>query len=347
MSVDKWQNLFFSITHLFCLCLFPLGCENVETRRDRFFTQGNKAIESQAYETAISLYTKAIKIDSDHADSFNNRGVAKRELGRVYEAIQDYNDALLIDDKFWDCLHNRAMAYHEIGNLKKSIRDYDLLIANHDTSLYHKAKALIFTDLKDYMRAIDEFNKVLVENPNDIEVKINLATLDFYLGNNQRAAASLEGILRESDNSAFGYNTLNQIYLESSSLDLAYRAIDQALRLDPNNPFFLNNRGFTYLKMDSMNLAIKDINQSILLDPENPWSYRNKGYYYYKMGDFNRAIRYLKQSLEMDEDVKEAHLMLGMTYLSDDQLILACQAWEIALDLGNKKAQTYLNFYCN
>ena len=86
-----------------------------------------------------------------------------------------------------------------------------------------------------------------------------------------------------------------------------------------------------------MNLAIKDINQSIILDPDNPWSYRNKGYYYYKMGDFNRAIRYLKQSLEMDENVKEAHLMLGMTYLSDDQLILACQAWEIALIWVTKK----------
>ena len=239
------------------------------------------------------------------------------------------------------------MAYHEIGNLKKSIRDYDLLIAHHDTSLYHKAKALIFTDLKDYLRAIDEFNKVLVQNPNDTEAKINLATLDFYLGNNQRAAATLEEILRVSDNAAFGYNTLNQIYLELSSLDLAYRAIDKALRLDPSNPFFLNNRGFTYLEMDSMNLAIEDINQSIILDPDNPWSYRNKGYYYYKMGDFNRAIRYLKQSLEMDENIKEAHLMLGMTYLSDDQLVLACHAWEVALDLGNKKAQTYLNFYCN
>ena len=347
MFVDKWQKLFFSIAHLFCVCLFFPGCENVETRRDRFFNQGNKAIQSEAYEIAISFYTKAIKIDSDHADSFNNRGVAKRELGRVYEAIQDYNEALLIDDKFWDCLHNRAMAYHEIGNLKKSIRDYDLLIAHHDTSLYHKAKALIFTDLKDYLRAIDEFNKVLVQNPNDTEVKINLATLDFYLGNNQRAAATLEEILRVSDNAAFGYNTLNQIYLELCSLDLAYRAIDKALRLDPNNPFFLNNRGFTYLEMDSMNLAIEDINQSIILDPDNSWSYRNKGYYYYKMGDFNRAIRYLKQSLEMDENIKEAHLMLGLSYLSDDQLVLACNAWQVALDLGNKKAKTYLNFYCN
>ena len=347
MTLDKWQKLFFSIIHLFCMCLLALGCENVETQRDQFFTQGNKAIESKAYENAISLYTKAIKIDSDHADSFNNRGVAKRELGRVYEAIQDYNEALLIDDKFWDCLHNRAMAYQEIGNWKKSIRDYDLLIANNDTSIYHKAKALIFTDSKDYMRAIDEFNKVLVQNPKDTEAKINLATLDFYLGKNRRAAATLEEILKESDNAAFGYNTLNQIYLEMSSLDLAYRAIDQALKLDPNNPYFLNNRGFTYLEMDSMNLAIEDINQSIILASDNSWSYRNKGYYYYKIGDFYQAIRYLKQSLEMDENVKEAHLMLGMSYLSNDQPKLACQAWEIALDLGNKKAQTYLNYNCN
>ena len=336
-----------SLPYVLCVYLTVLGCESVENQRDQFFTQGNEAIEAKSYETAICLYTKAIKIDSDDAESINNRGVAKRELGRVYEAIQDYNEALLIDNEFWDCLHNRAMAYQEAGNWTKSIRDYDLLIAHHDSSIYHEAKALIFTESKDYERAMDEFNRVLARNPKDTEAKINLATLDFYLGNKQRAAATLEEILHQFPNEAYGYNTLNQIYIELSLLDLAYRAIQQALRLDPNNAFFLNNRGFTYLEMDSTALALIDINQSIVLTPDNPWSYRNKGYYYYKMGDFTQAIRYLKQSLEMDENVKEAHLMLGMTYLSDGQSGMACQEWQIAMDVGNDKAQAYLNDHCN
>ena len=347
MSLGNGRSSLGSLPHVWCIYLLVLGCESVETQRDRFFTQGNEAIESKSYERAINLYTKAIKIDSDDAESINNRGVAKRELGRIYEAIQDYNEALLINDEFWDCLHNRAMAYQEAGDWSKSIRDYDLLIAHQDTSIYHQAKALIFTDSKDYDRAIAEFNQVLERNPEDTEAKINLATLDFYLGNKKKAAATLEEILHESPNEAFGYNTLNQIYLELSSLDLAYQAIQQALRVQPSNAFFLNNRGFTYLEMDSIALALNDINQSIVLAPENPWSYRNKGYYYYKIGDFPQAIRYLKQSLEMDENVKEAHLMLGMTYLSDGQSAMACQAWEMARDLGNGKAQPYLTDHCN
>ena len=96
-----------------------------------------------------------------------------------------------------------------------------------------------------------------------------------------------------------------------------------------------------------MVLALKDINQSIVLAPDNAWSYRNKGYYYYKMGDFTQAIRYLKQSLEMDKNLKGAHLMLGMTYLSEGQSGMACQSWEMALGLGNEKAQAYLNYHCN
>ena len=347
MALDMRENLFFKTPYLFFLCMLALGCESIENRRDKFFIQGNEALESKSYEMAIIFYTKAIKIDPDDAESFNNRGVAKRELGRVYEAIQDYNEALLIDNEFWDCLHNRAMAYQEVANWNKSIRDYDLLIVHHDTSIYHEAKALIFTELKDYQRAKDEFRSVLVQNPNDVESKINLATLDFYLGNKKRAADTLEDILRKYPNEAFAYNTLNQIYLELSSLDLAYRSIQQAIRLDPLNAFFLNNRGLTYLEMDSLVPALKDINQSIVLAPNNAWSYRNKGYYYYKIGDFTQAIRYLKQSLEMDKYLKGAHLMLGMTYLSDGQLGMACQSWEIASGLGNEKVQAYIKYHCN
>ncbi|TRV45609.1 MAG: tetratricopeptide repeat protein, partial [Microcystis panniformis Mp_MB_F_20051200_S6D] len=50
-------------------------------------------------------YNQAIKIKPDYADAYNNRGIAKKNLGDKQGAIADYNQA--------------AQLYSQQGNMEK------------------------------------------------------------------------------------------------------------------------------------------------------------------------------------------------------------------------------------
>uniref|UniRef100_UPI00258A1BFB tetratricopeptide repeat protein n=1 Tax=uncultured Brachyspira sp. TaxID=221953 RepID=UPI00258A1BFB len=64
------------------------------------------------YEEAIEDFDKAIKLNPDNTDAYNNRGFTKENLGLYEEAFKDYKKALELDP-------NNKYAMSNIENLKK------------------------------------------------------------------------------------------------------------------------------------------------------------------------------------------------------------------------------------
>ena len=64
------------------------------------------------YEEAIEDFDKAIKLNPDYVDAYNNRGFTKENLGLYEEAFKDYKKALELDP-------NNKYAMSNIENLKK------------------------------------------------------------------------------------------------------------------------------------------------------------------------------------------------------------------------------------
>ena len=64
------------------------------------------------YEEAIKDYDKAIELDPDYSDAYNNRGLAKYYLDKYGEAIKDFNKVI-------ELTPNYTNAYYDRGNAKK------------------------------------------------------------------------------------------------------------------------------------------------------------------------------------------------------------------------------------
>ena len=80
--------------------------------------------------TAIQHYDKAISLNPDLFDAYNNRGLAYKSLGEtVYErAIQDYNIAERLHPNA-RLYHNRGCAYSAMGEYEQAIKDFDESLA--------------------------------------------------------------------------------------------------------------------------------------------------------------------------------------------------------------------------
>src|SRR5437588_9524243 len=63
------------------------------------------------YSRAIEDYDQSIKLKSDFAKPFNNRGVAYRKVGDYERAIKDFDSAIKLDSGYALAFANRAEAY--------------------------------------------------------------------------------------------------------------------------------------------------------------------------------------------------------------------------------------------
>lgn len=110
----------------------------------------DKKEANQYFNEAIAAYGKAIKLIPNYDMAYNNRAIAKNELGKHREAMRDYNKAIRLDP-------NYANAYYNRGNARYKLAEYE------------KAKI--------------DFKKVLAIDPKNEDAKNMLKTVEKILGN--------------------------------------------------------------------------------------------------------------------------------------------------------------------
>lgn len=336
----------------FIYCILPfllVSClQSKETKRDRFFQQGNHALASQQYDEAVDFYTMSLENDKDYSSAYNNRGVARIEDGHPYEAIQDYNQAILIKPDYYEAMFNRAYAYEKVGKLKSALKDISLLESVYPDSAYiYFYKGILETNDRQYQSGINSFKKSIGLDSLNSESFVNLATLYFFNEQPDSAMHWIKYILTKSPNEPNAYNTMSQIYLASSDYQNALLTINQALNIVPQEPYFLNNRGQIYLEMGENDKALKDINKSILLDPQNAWAYRNKGIYYLRIGEYNQSIKLLNDANKRNSFIDEVYSYLGEAYKAKGDVSQACLQWKKGSELKEKRSIAFLKRNCN
>ncbi|MEQ8472518.1 MAG: tetratricopeptide repeat protein [Marinoscillum sp.] len=330
------------------LTVVLFGCESDEMRRDRFFLQGNESLSNKQYKVAIDFYTKVLNIDQSFARAYNNRGVAYMESDHAYEAIQDYNMAIAIDQDYIGALFNRAYAYEDVGRLEDALADVETVKLTFPDSAYvYFYQGLLESKMRLYDQSATSFKKALAYEPNNIDGKINLATLYYFQDKLDTAKSLLTEVMKDNPQNASALNTLSQVYLTEGDFQNALVTINRALNIQPDDPYFLNNRGEVYLQMGEYETGLEDVNKSILLDPDNLWAYRNKGIYNLKTGNVDEAIRLLKRAVSKVELVEQVHAYLGEAYQMKGEKQLACEEWAVGVSKKEPRSQALLNQYCN
>lgn len=318
-----------------------------KTKRDQFFMKANEQLDLMEFQEAIRLYDLALELDPQFAEGLNNRGVAKVEAGRPEEAILDYNEAIGLNQDYYEAIFNRAYAYEQMGRYDKSLADIATLEQVFPDSAYlHFYKGILLNSKREYNSAVTSFKRAISLNPANLEARVNLATVYFFMELLDSARQELRVVLKENPAESNAYNTFSQVYLAESDFQNALISINRALEIIPQEPYFLNNRGFVYLQMDSLNLALADINRSISIDPLNAWAYRNKGIYYLKTNDPAQAIRLFQDAINRKVFIDEVYAYLGEAQWRSNLKTEACGSWRKGAELQEVRSKSYLQINC-
>jgi len=91
-----------------------LQTNNAET----YSMRGNVYSSIGKNQLAIDDFSKAIKLNPTNADYFNNRGSIYNKLGQYQQAIEDFDEAILFDSNVATFYNNRAAVHLKHGDKK-------------------------------------------------------------------------------------------------------------------------------------------------------------------------------------------------------------------------------------
>jgi tetratricopeptide (TPR) repeat protein len=126
---------------------------------------GELFLEQGNYSEAINSFNKAIEIDSEFAEGYKNRALARVANSQPTLALEDFTTAIRI--RFRDPIYyyNRGLVYHQLGQYENAVRDYNEAVrrdpAFEDAFL---ARALTYRVMNELDRSLADVDQVLQLN---------------------------------------------------------------------------------------------------------------------------------------------------------------------------------------
>ena len=209
---------------------------DIQLQARAWFSVGYLSGERADWKASIDAYDKALELEPDATDAYNNRGVAWNELGQHDKALADYDKAIRLAPDYASAYNNRGNAKSDLGQPEAALADYDKAIElepDH-TSAYHNRGNAKF-DLGQSEAALADYNEAIRLNPALVEAYDNRGNVKYNLGQPEAALAD--------------YN--------------------EAIRLDPDYASAYNNRGVTNKKLGRLNEARQDYQKALALAQES------------------------------------------------------------------------------
>ncbi|ABM79600.1 tetratricopeptide repeat-containing S1 family peptidase [Prochlorococcus marinus] len=261
------------------------------------------------YQGAIADYSKALEINPEDANTFNNRGNAKHGLGDYQGAISDYTKAIELDPQHALAYDNRGYSKHDLKDYQAAIADYNKAIEiDPQYAIAYNNRGTAKDDLKDYQGAIADYNKAIELDPQHAFAFSNRGITKRNLGDTQGAIAD--------------YN--------------------KAIEINPQNAIAYNNRGLAKSNLGSYQEAIADCNKAIQIDPQYAGAYNSRGWIKYLQGDFQGALKDANKALAIAPNDGATLDTRGLAKHALGQDRSACKDLKRASSLGYQGTSQYL-----
>lgn len=95
--------------------------QNQNKRARKEFDSGLTCFNNKEYKASIQHYSEAIKLDPEHAGSWNNRGAAYIKVDDIDMAIKDFRETIELDPKHESGWSNLGFCYLKKGDTDSAI----------------------------------------------------------------------------------------------------------------------------------------------------------------------------------------------------------------------------------
>ena len=244
------------------------------------------------------------------------RGSARMSLGDKVMETEDFVAALTRFDAMADSrnpdalnLFRRAIAEDALGNTEKALDLYNEAIRLDPTGAhpFFARGVLLATRKRAYERAIEDFDKALALEPDNVQVLIRRGDALSQLGDTARGLVDVDRAIALSPNYSQGYFYRGLIHGRRNDLRAALADYDAAVERGPPNSNTLTSRAAIYSIIGRFALAIQDLDAALAIDKNNSHALFNRGYARFALGEHQKAIADYTSAIDLDPTLGVAY----------------------------------------
>jgi tetratricopeptide (TPR) repeat protein len=203
-------------------------------------------------------------------------------------------------------------------------------------AVVHVALGEMALDVRDFDRALREFQEALRQDPNNAETLSRLGSAYDSAGNLLAAERTLRSAVDLNPSSWLAYNYLGRFYFRHGQYSQAETAFIAVTQLAPDNPLGFSNLGGVYLALGNYNETERVLRRSLDLKPSLA-TYSNLGTALFYQNKFTAAVPMFRKAAELRPDDDRPWRNLGDAQLAGGQAGAAMESYRKAKAAAARK----------
>ncbi|HRZ39538.1 MAG TPA: tetratricopeptide repeat protein, partial [Candidatus Omnitrophota bacterium] len=291
---------------------------------------------------AITVYTKAIDLDSKFVSAYNNRGIVYGRMGQLTEAMTDYTRAIEFDSKYAVAYSNRGNVYGALGQFTEAVSDETKAIQlNPKLTIAYFFRGMAYIELRRLAEASADFTKAIELDPKNSKAYYSRGTVHLALRRSSEAIEDFTKLIELGMEKAIIYFQRGNAYAQLKQWNDAITNYTKAIEIEPKFVEPHVNRANSYVELNRWEEAVADYTKAIDLGIKNAVVYYSRGRGYGILGRFTEAIVDYTKAVELDPKDYMSYGNRGMAYLQVGRLQNAKEDLLKALELtpGEKEKE--------
>lgn len=296
-------------------------------------------------DRALSFLESAIKRDPEKGETYFPKAIILLNQKRLAEAEEAVKQGLQYASDSPVGYYYLGRISIEAGKADQAISSFERAIAiNPAFEPAYLAQASFYESRQEKDKAIGVLQKYLQRvNPRNKEIRQHLIQLYVATKDYAGGLAELEKMLEEDPGDLDAQLRMALIYGEKKDYTKAITQLTAVLKARPTELKIRDYLGFLYEELKDYPKAMDAYQFNLQLDPTFPESHIHLGVLQYRLKQFPGAIAHLSDAVRLNPKQPEAHIVLGLAYLQSEQFEKATQAFEEGIRHNPKNADLHFN----
>jgi tetratricopeptide (TPR) repeat protein len=112
------------VTLALVLAFAAPACAGANETTIDWFMKGLDLYNQEKYNESLQAYSRAIELDPNDSEAWNNKGIDEGLLGRYDEALKSFENAVAINDSYAQAWYNMGVIYDFKGYYYTAVQAY-------------------------------------------------------------------------------------------------------------------------------------------------------------------------------------------------------------------------------
>lgn len=267
--------------------------------------------KNEPAKALIQLQT-AIEKGEKTALAFALLGLAEERTSKFEEAFTDYTRAIEMEPTSATALEGRARLYEKKGALDKAISDYSASYKSQPSRDVDFRLASLYGRIGQPQAALSIYRRMLVEKPDDLPVRIEMAQVMQESGQPEEAAREVEKVLAVQPSNARLLVLAGDIQFADKPA-VAADYYQRALQIDPANNRARTQLGAALVRATQYEKAIPVLSEALTRDPNNYPAHASLATAYFKLKQYAPSAREFVWVIGAKPEIAASYFFLAIS----------------------------------